>query len=475
MGNTAIKDKRILISVSMGRCVKNFLLTSVYRDLIKNNRILICGDIVDQSGFKEVFAHSNVEFTSAVGAANILQSQLLGLFVKATTLAGFLTAKREIWLRLWLIRKLLRASNWFEQPTIVACALAYLALRNSDRFRRFIRRRISRNSTAYQLIEKWHPEVVILLTPTSPQDAMLGSAANIRGIPTVLVPSSWDNVVVNGGPLFDPDCVLSWSKNMTRLAGRRWTRNGATVSNVGQLSFDEYRRYTPSPRSDFLKKVGLNQNSERVITFVAATPNIVAKQHCLLRDIADIIIADRRNSLIVRHVPNGGEISKLRDAVSDFPRIGDSVPHPAYSGNLENGYPLGDPIQDYYDLLTYTDLLILGSPSMMMLEGAEFGKPSIMIGFDDNYSTPGIGLVKGGLQVVSSRGKGVVAAYSKEDLATKVEKLLLGSKDSTDELSAITKLWDVPKSNRAEVALRSLGKFFNQINSDGKGSDIAVN
>ncbi len=231
-----IKNKKILVSVAIGRGVKNFLITDAYRMLQQNNKILICGDITSQPDFIKTFSDKNVEFKSNIleGTKNS-QAKLLSLFTVVSTVSDCILAKGNMPAKVRLLKSTFSTINLLYILPIFLLSLLYCLTKNVKVIRYSWKKLLTIGNPVTNLLEEWSPDLTILLTPTYPQDAITGAASNLLGIKTVLIPSSWDNVLINKESLFDPDLVLSWSDNMSKLGRNNWIRGGGQISAIGQI------------------------------------------------------------------------------------------------------------------------------------------------------------------------------------------------------------------------------------------------
>lgn len=135
-----------------------------------------------------------------------------------------------------------------------------------------------------QLLDRYRPDLVVSGTPGfhTPVDAYLIREAKQRGIPTLSVIPSWDNLFTRGIlPVF-PSRLAVWNEEIKSDFVRFYGYSTERIAVVGPLQFDFY--FDDSiyiSRSDFFRQNGLEEG-KKLVTIALSRVDLVGSPDYLL-------------------------------------------------------------------------------------------------------------------------------------------------------------------------------------------------
>lgn len=149
-----------------------------------------------------------------------------------------------------------------------------------------------------QIFDKYKPDLVVggTLGVYSRRDIPVYAEARKRGIRTLSLIHSWDNIAKRKGPIwFRPDILGVWNEFQKQDAMHVHFYRDQEIKLVGPLHFDIYwREDTFMSREEFFKKMGLDPN-KKLVTMIATCPGLVKNSY-----IVDILLdALRKNRFVV--------------------------------------------------------------------------------------------------------------------------------------------------------------------------------
>jgi len=165
----------------------------------------------------------------------------------------------------WLDRGL-RGGNYL---SLIGGALAsILFLHKSRRFRRLLEwvdARTFSHPEFGELIDVHRPDVVLTTYSFDPDTALLREARR-RGVPTLAMVKSWDNLTSKMRMSVEPDKLLVWSPQMRREAMTYHFVPPEKIAVVGAPGFDEhFRNGDYGDRSQYLASLGADPDSKLIL------------------------------------------------------------------------------------------------------------------------------------------------------------------------------------------------------------------
>ncbi|MDP3727665.1 MAG: CDP-glycerol glycerophosphotransferase family protein [bacterium] len=224
------------------------------------------------------------------------------------------------------------------------------------------------------LLERYRPDLVFATDIQNENDVALLQAARRRGVRTVGMVRSWDNLT-NYLLRIVPDLLLVGTDLEREEAKHYHGVPAERIRVVGIPHYDRYRAALKEPRDAFLRSLGLDP-AKKLITF---TPigNRYIRHNDTDRRVMDILAAMPEVNVIVRFPP-ADEVSHTDDFVApqhmhlDRPGVG-------FKDALVRRREISE--EDDRRLmheLYHSDIVVTG-PSSIAVDAALFGKPVIAV------------------------------------------------------------------------------------------------
>ncbi len=264
----------------------------------------------------------------------------------------------------WLVR-LIGAKPWFRR------AIRSLARRLTprDRFR--------------GLFERYTPDLVFATDVQNEHDIRMMCEAQDRGVPTLGMVRSWDNLAAKGLVCVLPDVLLVNNGIIKEEAINLQGIPSEIIRVVGIPHYDRYLNEVRSSRQEFFEKIGADPEGRLIV--YAPVGDRYLDNNSVDRDIIDLISknmpADSR--LLVRLPP--ADLVRGVNRVSDARVIFDQ-PTLRYFDRRNTELTREDD-RHLADTLHYADVVITG-PSTIAVDAILFDKPVILVGFDGREKRP---------------------------------------------------------------------------------------
>ena len=131
---------------------------------------------------------------------------------------------------------------------------------------RFLDRKLVRPEGYNHLFDKYKPDLVLVSSITADQDSMVLRAAKIRGVKTIGMIRSWDNLSVNKGNIrIFPDKLLVHNKYMLEDAVNLADYPREKIEVVGMPHFDYYTNSPRLSREELSKKLGMSTTKKIIL------------------------------------------------------------------------------------------------------------------------------------------------------------------------------------------------------------------
>lgn len=240
-----------------------------------------------------------------------------------------------------------------------------------------------------QYAEQYQPSLVLTATPgLFPFDAYAVLCAKRRGVPSVAINFTWDNLTSYPRHIRKTDYLVCWNSMVRKFALSLYRYADKNLTTSGSIRFDQYFSRTQRKRisrEEFLKDKGLDP-SEKTVLFAT---NTFGTFH---RDFISSFLKWREKGLL------GGEVNLFvrihpHDAMSDFEDfIGLPGVHVEYAGtpaqdDSERGEKVERRLHDVENTvltLKYSDVCV-NIFSTFTLEAFIFNLPVISPGFILGY------------------------------------------------------------------------------------------
>lgn len=264
------------------------------------------------------------------------------------------------------------------------------AIANRAPFRRCIRwldARVTPAGGFGALCERYTPAVVFATDVQNEYDVRLLHEAERRGIATVGMVRSWDNLAAKGLIRCIPDVLVVNNDIVAREARALHGVPEERIRVVGIPHYDRYLGEPPHPRGEFMRRFHLDPARRYVL--YAPTGDRYLKENALDREIIELSarLLPPTHQLLVR-LPFSDDVS-----LGTLPRLPNVVvmqPGGKYLGDddfSKNNELTREDDEWLRDMLFHSDLVVAG-PSTMCIDGVLYGKPVILVGFDGHRKLP---------------------------------------------------------------------------------------
>jgi hypothetical protein len=373
----------LLWVVPNGSSAGNVLRTGVLArvlDSAGDPRVVLVSPLSADSTFRSEFAHPRVSFELLpphVPAG--VERRLLGL-VQARYLEARTTETIRIKLAAGHAGTALR---YRRLKALIGRALAPRADRGrwydlSDRF--------VADPEIEKLFARHQPTVVAVSTPglIFAEIPVLRTAAR-RGIPTIAVDLSWDNLTNKLFPIRKVDRLVVWNATMQREAHEFHRYPLADIDVAGPPQFDSYFNGAPrSSRAEFFRRIGLDPG-RRLLTLTTIPAESYPRHDVVIDHLLGAIRSGALApcDLLVRVHP--------RDDLSVYERYR-GVPHIAVEKPFRAGARAGDGhsvdvtaenTRHLADTMHHSDV-VLNVASTIAIEASIFDTPTVNIAFDQD-------------------------------------------------------------------------------------------
>jgi hypothetical protein len=209
----------------------------------------------------------------------------------------------------------------------------------------------------------------------------LARAASRLGIPTVTWVASWDNLTTRPRLRAIPDTLIVWNDIQRAEAVELHGVPEGRIEVTGAPNFDLWFVRTPSPRKEFLRRVGLDPERPVVLWVGSAInrweppePPLVERWVAGIRASSDELL--RHAGLLIRPHPLR-EDDWGRAAFADDPDVAVWPQH-------DHALPVDSQRQnDYYDSIFHS-AVVVGINTSAMIEAAIVGRP-VLTFLDSSY------------------------------------------------------------------------------------------
>lgn len=305
--------------------------------------------------------------------------------------------------------------------------------------------------------DRYSPNLVFVPNMLSNEDYRMIKTASARGVPSIGMPKSWDNLTTKTFFNTFPDSVLVQSQVMKETAMDLFGYPQDNITVVGHPAFDVYAfQHNVRSREEFCQDLGLDP-SRKIIVYAAGGSALAPHDEEVLSLLIEEINASpdlHGVQVLIRPHPKY-EFDEKAIPRRDFVAIDN--PGIRITQKKSSWEFLDNDIAHLMDTLMHMDLLI-STASTLNLEGAIFDKPLLSVAFDGHVKVPYALSVARYYQyehlkpLVDSGGMGV--AYSKEDLFSQVRRYLLDpAQDRTGRGNIVEKLvWKADGQSGKRVA-----------------------
>jgi CDP-glycerol glycerophosphotransferase (TagB/SpsB family) len=298
-----------------------------------------------------------------------------------------ITGTREVFMRYLSLAALKTKTLWIKRKTEMRGSGAWLTYLISNRFgRKLIRlaEKISyHHSTFEMLFNEYKPDLVFSTDIQSETDIAMLIEAHKRGINTVGMVRSWDNLTSKGLIRIVPERLLVWNDIIKGEAINLHDINEMAISVVGIPHYDEYKdlHFTEKDKELFFNKI--NADITKKIALFIPIGDRYLRNNTVDKDIVALLdkVLPSNYQILVR-LPPGDYVRALEDNTSQFARGRIIYDRPSTKFENIKHTELGKQ-EDMHlaQTLSWSEFVVSG-PSTAVIDAALFDKPCILFGFD---------------------------------------------------------------------------------------------
>ncbi|MBI4160707.1 MAG: CDP-glycerol glycerophosphotransferase family protein [Candidatus Yanofskybacteria bacterium] len=237
------------------------------------------------------------------------------------------------------------------------------------------------------LLDQYHPDLVVVTDLHNENDVALMQDARRRSIPIVGIVRSWDHLTSKGLLKIVPDFICTPNEFLKYDAQTLHGVPEEKIKIVGIPHYDQYFSHLSSSREKFTERLGVDPKTRFVL--YAPFGSRYTPGNSVDRDVIDCIsqALPSAHKLIVRFPPTDSvDLDGFvvpQNVILDRPGVHlSSRPEKFIRNELTR-----EDDEWLQDTLSFSDVVISGL-STMSIDGAIFDKPVIVVGFDGYSQQP---------------------------------------------------------------------------------------
>lgn len=372
--------KTIIISVPMGRGVKDMLRSDVLKILKSNNvRIILLTPAFNEEDFIEEFKDENVVIRElkrykpsiCEKALESISNQILwnaSVSYNRTMEIKDNVLKRNHY-HVYLRHKIMRAvfgKNKKHLKTLEKLDLRFF-----------------KDPYYADLFNEYKPSLLVTTgTVDFNEERPLMKRARENKVPIVSRILSWDNLTKARRPPVKADKLIVWNNNMKKEAIEYWNFSGEDVYVTGSPQFDYY--YDKSKfcsKKEFFKEMGLDLD-KKLITYIVSGAVVLPNQMDAIEMLIDAIsnneISYPAQLLIRKH--QGTEVNQFKELEKYENVVVDDAGCHSKSF-VDRWNPKVEDMKHFAETLLHSDVVV-GAPSTVAIDSAVFDTPIVNLYFD---------------------------------------------------------------------------------------------
>jgi hypothetical protein len=232
-------------------------------------------------------------------------------------------------------------------------------LSNRDRFR--------------QLFEKYNPIMVFSTDMFEPNDVDLAREAKRRGVFTISMVRSWDNITTKGLNRIIPDKFIVATPVLKEELVKYNDANSDDIFVVGIPHYDKYTKSQRTDRQTLFEKLGLDPNKKTI--FFAPPSSIYSGNEPIAEEIVKSFYEHDIQIIIRLYIVGSVNLGSIKPVPNKI-----AIDDPGSSSDFtEADLTKGD--GHLADLLYNSDVVIAFA-STLAIDAIVFGRPVVFINFD---------------------------------------------------------------------------------------------
>ena len=363
--------RTVFISSFHSVVARNILMTPVLNLLQKNSRIVILVPAFKKEYFVKAFASNQIEVAGI--KYKLVKSDLFFRYwaLVASKTRGLYIKHRS---------KFYQDKNFFSFLMSVLPRYLGATTRIGFWLLRFFNRLFfaKRRGVFSDLFDQKNPDLVFATDIQNELDVRLLEEAKQRGIKTIGMIRSWDNLSTKGAIRVVPD-ILVVNNEIIKDEAISWNFiNKNKIKAVGIPHHDRYQKKPPISRAEFLKNFGFENPNRKLILF-APIGNRYIRRNTLDQKVLENLSQFDANVLV--RLPPGDRVD-LKEIKNSKAQIVFDKTGVNFEGEDTKSNEIGeqDDISLWYSVY-FTDVVVTGQ-STIALDAAVCGKGSVIIDFD---------------------------------------------------------------------------------------------
>ncbi len=360
-------QKTIFISSFFGLVARNILATDFLRILSSNNnlRIVIIVPEKKVNFYAQWFGSDNV-VVEGIGVKQLLWRDIFfnSLFLnlsdtQARRIHRFIELKKDAKYVRFLYHVFL--AKFIGRVRMFRIFFRWLDfnLSNIDRFR--------------HLFEKYNPIMVFSTDMFEPNDVDLVRGAEHRGIFTIGMVRSWDNVTTKGLNRIIPKKFIVSTPILMKELIKYNDANPNDIFIVGIPHYDKYTRSQRTDRKTLFEKLGLDPNKKTI--FFAPPSSIYSGNEPIAEEIVKLFYEHNTQIIIRLYIVGSVNLGNIKPVPNKI-----AIDDPESSSDFtEADLTKGD---DHLADLLYNSDVVIAFASTLAIDAIVFGRPVVFIDFD---------------------------------------------------------------------------------------------
>jgi len=369
--------------------------------------------------FEKYFKKENVIIEGVNTNFNISKDKLFSLLASSLINTAGVRLRQE--------RNLLRTKKYPRYFFVRALAIIFGKSRFIKKLVRFSDYRLMEKRIFERYFEKYNPRLVFVTDMFGLADLKLLATAKARGIPTVGMIRSWDNITNKGLFRLMPDKLVVHNELIKEEAILYEAVSSCNILVTGMPQFDEYLVGMRSTRREFFQKIGADF-SKRLILFAPFGNRFHDADWQILQILKESITSKLIPSdvqFLVRFPPgddvNLASFAPSKDFIIDRPGV-------SFQKGIFNDREMSPQDSLHLGDSLFHSNLVINYASTISIDAAVFDKPIILISFDGWEKRSYIESIKRFYDCdhmkAITKGSCCRIAHSKEDLVFWINRYL---------------------------------------------------
>ncbi len=352
---------------------RNILMSGVHQDLAKENRVVLLVPQEKAPYFEEEYGGENI-IVEGVDTTLARRDVLLRSWILAVTHTAGLTIKKR--------------AKYFADRRLLSFLISYLpsavfrGARPVVAFLRFLDPLILRSRRFAPYLERYQPALVFLTDLQNEMDVRLLEESKRRGIRTVGMMRSWDNVSSKGLLRALPSRIVVHNEFLKQEVVVQNHVRSFRVEVVGIPHYDRYFDPEPSSREAFFSSMGLDPL--RKLVLLAPIGDRYIRNNKLDASILETLAQLDANILV--RLPPTDTVAYLPIPQKKARIVVQKTGDRPWKGNRGAGASKLNEVtrrdeQTLIDSLYFADIVVTGQ-STIAVDAAAFNTPIIIANFD---------------------------------------------------------------------------------------------